>query len=92
MKNILVSGSGLAPLRPPPVPGAGAGGTAGRNPGRAAALAVPHPAVVPGKGLTVQKYTLPVQKRGNMISSSLRKSKILQGKWVGSGTGGNVYV
>jgi hypothetical protein len=57
LKNILVSGSGLAPLRRPPVLGAGAGGTAGRNPGRAAALAAPHPAVGPGKGLTVHKYT-----------------------------------
>ncbi len=56
LKNILVSGSGLAPLRRPPAPGAGAWETAGRNPGRAAALEVPHPAVGPGKGLIVQIF------------------------------------
>jgi hypothetical protein len=71
MKNILVSGSGSAPLRHPPALGAGAGVTAGRNPGRAAALAAPPPAVGPGKGLTVQKFTCTKERQHDFLNSSL---------------------
>ncbi len=90
MKNILISGSGLVPLRRPPAPVPGAGvTTAGRNPGRAAALAAPHPAVGPGKGLTFQKFNN-LYIREAIWFSELSPMCLLQLEGLGGGGRGGV--